>query len=146
MIAALLRLLGFRPTVADIVTDYEERFCITMINGERVEAGLGPLETDANLCASAGLKAKDMARTPYFAHTSPTGVTPWQLMDTCGVPKGWRGENIGAYSALASVMFQQWSTSPGHNANQLGEHYTKIGIGRAEGPDGWRWAVHFQGG
>jgi len=50
---------------------------VNITNVDRAANNLSYLAVSPTLERAAQLKAEDMARNGYFAHTSPTGVTPW---------------------------------------------------------------------
>jgi uncharacterized protein YkwD len=112
-------------------------------NGERVRAGVGELTLDGMLVRIARERAQDMASRNYFAHTSPSGQTAFELMLAYGFNAGASGENLarnnyptGQSVAVAMVAFMN---SAGHRDNLLDPKYTRIGIGHAPGADGMNY-------
>src|SRR4051812_31674956 len=67
---------------------------LSAVNAERARAGLNALSTNSQLQVAAQMKAEDMASRNYFAHNSPEGQTPWDLMAKVGYNWSWAGENL----------------------------------------------------
>lgn len=104
-------------------------------NKERAGAGVGPLALDATLCAVARARAQDMAAKGYFAHTSPSGETAFDLMAQAGYRFRMAAENIARndYPAgqAASVAMSSFMASSGHRANILNSGYRRGCVGYA---------------
>lgn len=81
----------------------------------------------------AKLKAEDMARLGYFAHTSPSGVTPWHWFDKAGYYFAYAGENLAINFTESVDVENAWLNSPTHKANILNSHFTEIGIAAVDG-------------
>ena len=106
---------------------------IDLTNEQRKENNLATLVRNPVLDAAANLKAQDMARSSYFSHNSPTGVTPWHWFDEAGYTYVYAGENLAVYFTDSSTVVDAWMKSPTHRANIVGSHYTEIGVGTAKG-------------
>lgn len=102
-------------------------------NKARVSEGQAPLVRNAFLDEAARLKAEDMAKNSYFAHWSPTGVSPWHWFDEAGYSYTHAGENLAVHFTDSSEVVEAWLDSPTHRANILSGNYSEIGIGTAEG-------------
>lgn len=102
--------------------------CTTMTEGEsqivaetnraRAEAGLPELVVDCRLMGRARRHANRMATEGFFAHSN--GVT----------------ENIASGQAHGIAAVRAWLASPGHRANILSRHNTRIGVAGFVGRDG----------
>ena len=107
---------------------------VAMINNERSKAGVAPLVASLALMNSAQAKCDDMVKNNYFAHTSPTGISPWFFFGQAGFDYKFAGENLtevnGDYLAMSAFM-----NSPAHRQNILSPDYTRVGIGRCFTPD-----------
>ncbi|MEZ4568874.1 MAG: CAP domain-containing protein [Thermomicrobiales bacterium] len=104
------------------------------------------LAGSAVLNAAAYNHSLDMGQRGYFEHDTPDGVTPTDRAQAAGYP-GQVAENIAAGNETAQATFEQWRTSPDHNANMLADNAV-IGIGRVfvEGSEfGWYWTIKFGG-
>jgi hypothetical protein len=129
----------------------EEAEFLRIINEYRAAGGLGSLTATRTLNQAAYDHSLDMAVQDYFDHTSLDGRSPWDRMCEAGHEPACSmsaamAENIAAGNASASATFEQWRTSPGHNANMLDGRFTAIGIGRAYGASssyGYYWTTDF---
>ncbi len=120
---------------------------LQLINEKRAAYGVAPLRMSPLLNASAQAKSEDMASNGYFAHISPSGVTPEMLKQRYGYPPnapGW-GENILWSEATADDAFWSWWSSAPHRENMLSATYTEVGIGGpVSGNYYWGvWTLHF---
>jgi len=131
----------------------EEAKFLEIINEYRLSQNppLTPLVSSATLNQAAYDYSVVMSRTGWFDHTGPDGSSPWERMCNGGhLPacngSAVMGENIAAGYATARDVFEAWRSSPGHNANMLGEEFRAIGIGLANVEDGvmsWVWTTDF---
>lgn len=108
---------------------------LELINTERRNIGLAPLQINAKLQSVAQKKASDMALRNYFEHNSPEGTTPWDLFAQAGYKFATAGENLAVNSLnfSESAIVQGWMNSPGHRAIILDGRHTETGIGIADG-------------
>lgn len=102
-------------------------------NNARLTEGVPALTIDSLLVRAATMKAEDMARAGYFAHTSPTGVTPWHWFDEVGYRYLRAGENLAVNFVDSDDVVHAWLNSPKHRENIENGKYTEIGIGTAQG-------------
>src|SRR3989344_8571512 len=73
---ATVGLIALTPATADLSTITVNRI-VQLTNAERKQEGLNELAINSKLAQAAQLKAEDMLAHDYFAHISPSGVTPW---------------------------------------------------------------------
>ena len=106
---------------------------IDQTNNERAEMGLSQLVPSATLTASAQMKADDMADRSYFAHTSPTGLSPWYWFEQAGYNFQTAGENLAVNFRDSSSVTRAWMNSPTHRDNVVNRNYQEIGIATASG-------------
>lgn len=106
---------------------------LTLTNQQRAEAGLASVKANAELSKAAFMKANDMFEHQYWAHTSPSGVTPWQWFDKAGYNYVYAGENLAKDFGSASAVMTAWMGSTDHRANVLNEHYTQVGFAVVDG-------------
>jgi uncharacterized protein YkwD len=106
---------------------------LNVTNQERQKAGLSSLVSDAQLSKAAFMKAQDMFKNQYWAHTSPDGVTPWQWFGKAGYNYAYAGENLAKDFGSASAVMTAWMSSPEHRANILSNHYTQVGFAVVDG-------------
>lgn len=106
---------------------------VKLTNEERASINAAPLQRNATLDAAAKLKAEDMAKNEYFAHFSPTGVSPWHWFDQAGYVYAHAGENLAIHFTDSSEVVEAWMDSPTHRQNIVNGLYTEIGVGTAKG-------------
>lgn len=103
-------------------------------NRHRAVAGLAALTRDARLDAAAKAKLDDMFARQYFAHESPSGDGPAEVVEAAGYAYIAVGENLALGNfADDRTLVQAWMDSPGHRANILGIGFTQIGIAVGQG-------------
>jgi hypothetical protein len=102
-------------------------------NNERDDLSLTPLVRSAVLDEAARLKAEDMAKNGYFAHYSPTGVSPWYWFGQANYPYVHAGENLAVHFTDSKEVVEAWMKSPTHRANIVNNNYREIGVGTARG-------------
>ncbi len=106
---------------------------VDLTNDERAENSLAPLLRSVVLDKAAKLKAEDMARYEYFAHHSPSGVSPWYWFSEAGYVYAHAGENLAIHFTDSTEVVEAWMNSPTHRQNIVGSQYTEIGVGTAKG-------------
>ena len=97
---------------------------ITLHNNARANQGLDALQSNGLLSQAAQAKANDMLAHDYFAHTSPSGQTPWQWITNTGYDYEYAGENLAIDFYTAQSLQEAWMNSPTHRANIM----NKLGI------------------
>ena len=102
-------------------------------NTERRKVNEPTLKINPLLEEAARLKAEDMAKERYFAHTSPEGITPWFWFKKVGYNYSRAGENLAVHFVDSQDIVNAWMKSPSHKANILNQNYTEIGIATAKG-------------
>lgn len=108
--------------------DVTESALIVLTNEERVSLGLAPLKENVQLNEVAYQKAKDMLENGYFAHSSPTGITPWYWFKNVGYSYQAAGENLAVGFIDSKEVVDAWVESPSHRANLLSPDFQEIGI------------------
>jgi uncharacterized protein YkwD len=109
---------------------------LCLVNQERAKAGVTPLNPDPRLQAAAQQHADELIAQDYFAHVSPSGVTPVDRIRSDGYIPGPEfgylvGENLawGTLSlATPQAIVEAWMNSPEHRANILEARYADTGI------------------
>ncbi len=110
---------------------------LCLINQERAAHGIAPLAANPELEQAAEGHTQELVQDDYFAHISPSGVTPVDRIRETGYIPGPSvgyviGENLawGTYSlATPHAIVDAWIASPGHLANILESQYRETGIG-----------------
>jgi hypothetical protein len=105
----------------------------TLTNEEREHNKLPDLVVSPLLTEAAQLKADDMAKKGYFAHTSPEGITPWHWLNTVGYQYDYAGENLAINFTDSEDVTKAWMNSPTHRANIVKASYREVGTGVATG-------------
>jgi hypothetical protein len=105
----------------------------SLTNEKRIENNVPPLIHNELLAKAATMKAEDMAKNEYFAHTSPDGKTPWYWLVQVGYKFFSAGENLAVNFFESEDVAKAWMNSPTHRANIIKEDFTEIGIGVANG-------------
>lgn len=102
-------------------------------NANRLANAIPSLHVSPLLQAAAQEKANDMAANNYFAHTSPSGITPWYWFDRVGYSYASAGENLAVNFSDSQDVTNAWMNSPGHRANILNADFSEIGMATASG-------------
>lgn len=101
---------------------------VELTNKARTQNGLKPLRVSVVLGTAADGKARDMLAKGYFAHISPTNVTPWYWFKRAGYSYSYAGENLAIDYTTAEGLMSAWLASPSHRKNILNSNYRDIGI------------------
>ncbi len=109
----------------------DEKALLDLVNKERKNEGLEPLQFDAELLKVARLKAKDMKDNNYFNHTSKAYGTPFEMMKKYGIKFSIAGENIAGNQSAEKVV-KVWLKESGNNI--YNGKFTHTGIGVVDSP------------
>jgi uncharacterized protein YkwD len=113
--------------------DVSRSILLSLTNNQRANSGISILKEDSKLNQAAYLKAKDMLDYDYFAHTSPSGKTPWYWLDLVGYNYQYAGENLAIDFVDSEELFQAWYSSSTHRANIINPKFQDIGIAVLKG-------------
>jgi len=108
----------------------EEESAVELINEERALNGLGPVEIDTRLVASAARHSADMQDGCFLSHTGSDGSSSGGRMSQTGYPSP-LGETAGAGQVSPAQIIQSWMNSPGHRAILLHASATHVGVSHA---------------
>ncbi len=97
-------------------------------NAFRAGIGLAALKESNVLNIAAAQKLQDMKEYQYFAHVSPTGVTPWYWFENNRYSYTYAGENLAVGFLDAQSTVDAWIRSPTHRNNLANVHYQDIGV------------------
>lgn len=122
-----LTLVAIVPNTAELSTITAARI-VEFTNAERVNVGLSALSVNSKLSSAAAQKGQHMLDEDYFAHISPSGVTPWFWMSKVGYTYTIAGENLAIDFVEAEDVVDAWLASPTHKANMLHKDYTETGV------------------
>ncbi len=122
-----------RPGVLGYSSEITAQKVLDQTNQERSNLGLSELKYNSLLSDSATKKAKDMFTNNYWAHTSPSGTTPWDFFKSVGYQYSVAGENLARDFYDTESLLKAWMNSPTHKANIVNSKYQEIGIGVVNG-------------
>jgi uncharacterized protein YkwD len=122
----------------DLGVERARRLTLCLLNRERAEHDLPPLQRRAQLDVASQRHSEDMIARRFFEHDTPDGVDPQQRMLVVGYPSNnaFTGENIAwatGPSASPSEIVSLWMHSPPHRENILRREFSEIGMGLAPG-------------
>lgn len=117
-----------------------ELMMLYLINDERIQAGLAPLELDEALVHLARTRSFDMAENNYFSHIAPDGTSARSLMIDRKIGPGLMGEILGRnnstdISQSVTSVVDAFLNSPGHHAAILNPRFVSAGVGAALGAE-----------
>lgn len=121
------------PAHASNTAQLDVATIVALANADRAANGAPALTEDTLLDRAAQMKANDMASKGYFAHVSPTGVTPWDWFKSINYYYYNAGENLAEGFSDSVSLETAWMNSPTHRANLVNPIYSRVGIGIAEG-------------
>lgn len=105
------------------------------LNAERRRDGDAPLVLDYQLSEAALEHVEDMARNHYFAHESPSGVSPFDRMRRFGCEFSYAGENIALAGDEVQADRALFKSAP-HRENTLNPRFRRVGIAVMYAADG----------
>lgn len=123
--------LPFRVMQARERPELEARM-LEMVNAERAQRGLKPLQPDPDLTRVARAHSRDMFARSYFSHVSPDREDPFDRMREAEVRYLIAGENLALARTLPAAH-RGLMESPGHRANILRPQFGRLGIGVLDG-------------
>ena len=131
---ALLATLFIAPSTAATSVSDAEQLVIGWVNRDRMDRGLAPLRTDADLVAISGIRASRMASANVMNHTVGGNLASqldWYNVAwyRYGETIGWSTASFPTYSAKA--IYQAWMGSTEHRALLLSSQLNYIGVGLA---------------
>ena len=100
---------------------------VARIAEERARAGVPALELHAGLSAVADAHCRDMVRSDFVGHDSPTTGTPAMRLTAAGFGSGLMLENV-ARGYSAEELHRGLMDSPGHRSNILEARVTHLGL------------------
>lgn len=118
---------------SSVTLNEEEQELADLINAERQNGGLEPLEFTSKLNECALLKANDMTENNYFSHMSPTHGSPFDMMKTQGVRFEEAAENIVG-AATADEAINRWMNDKNQRANIMNGSFAHGGLAISESP------------
>lgn len=123
----LISFIWYFPKSA-LFAEINKNVLLNLTNEERQSFNLVPLKENSKLDEAAYLKAQDMLQNDYFAHTSPTGISPWYWFDLVGYNYHYAGENLAIDFIDSEEVHKAWISSSTHRENIINPNYQDIGI------------------
>jgi uncharacterized protein YkwD len=135
------------PTTTPATTGLsaDESLMLSLVNQERVKAGLPQYSVDMGLVNLARQKSQDMVQNNYFNHTSPTYGSAYDMEKKAGVTARVMGAENIAKAATTERAHQLLMNSSGHKANILNPLHDTIGVGIAKTSSGVTVTQLFEG-
>lgn len=133
IVIAVFCLFIFLPFLNVEASEISASSVISLVNKERLANGLGVLVENSLLSKAARDKAGDMIKNDYFAHTSPSGKSPWYWIGQNGYDYKYAGENLAVNFGSAESQHKAWMASATHRKNILNTNYKEIGVAVAKG-------------
>jgi hypothetical protein len=131
---SILRSLStLKPGILGYSSEITATKVIDFTNQERSKLGLPTLTLNPTLSQSASLKAQDMFANNYWAHTSPSGKSPWDFFKSVNYRYSIAGENLAKDFYDTDSVMRAWMNSPTHRANIVNTKFKEIGIGVVNG-------------
>lgn len=121
------------PDVLGYATDIRVYDLLGQTNAQRTGLGLGTLSLNDELSKAAYAKAQDMFAHGYWAHTSPTGKTPWEFIVASGYKYTLAGENLAKNFSTSKGVVDAWMASPTHRDNIVKPGYRDVGFAVVNG-------------
>ena len=116
-------------TVSGAQTGFESDM-LKQVNAQRAKNGQSALTLNQSLCASARVRAAEIAKDGCFSHIRPDGSGCFTAIS--GVSYRTAGENIAmgtwGYYGVDEIM-DRWMNSEGHRANILNGDFSEVGFG-----------------
>jgi uncharacterized protein YkwD len=113
--------------------EFYSREVMELVNQQRTANGCPPLAINLAVTSAAYEHSQDMAVNGYFAHDTPSGVTPWTRMQNAGYAQP-AAENIAEGYQTPQDVVNGWMNSPSHRQNILNCSYKAAGVGYYDGP------------
>lgn len=130
----LVKYLSFtKPGVLGYSSEITAQKVLDQTNQERSKLGLPVLKYNSLLSQSATQKAQDMFTNNYWAHTSPSGTSPWNFFKNVDYKYSIAGENLARDFYDTESLLKAWMNSPTHKENIINPKYQEIGIGVVNG-------------
>ena len=108
------------------------RDVLNLVNQQRRAHGCQPLVVNMAISKAALAHSRDMGINGYFAHDTPSGVTPWARMEQAGYAAP-AAENIAVGYRTPQEVVDGWIGSSAHRANILNCSYKATGVGYYDG-------------
>lgn len=106
---------------------------VTLINAERAEHSLSPLQRDSCLRSAAERHSQDMADNRFCGHTGSDGCTLADRILAAGYVYHTAAETVACGFGSAESALAAWMASDPHTTALMGSWYDDIGCANARG-------------
>jgi uncharacterized protein YkwD len=130
---SLLLLLSGAAFAGDSLNEITAENVIRLMNEERAQAALPPLQLDSKLTLAADDRMQHMEEESYWNHESPEGLSPFTWVREREYEYLTVGENLATGFETAKVLMEGWMESPGHRANIMSPDFQDCGIAVIDG-------------
>jgi uncharacterized protein YkwD len=103
-----------------------------LVNRRRTANGCPALTVNVAISTAASTHSQDMGVNGYFAHDTPSGVTPWTRMEQAGYAEP-AAENIAEGYLSPEEVVDGWMADAGHRGNILDCSFKATGVGYYDG-------------
>ena len=130
--------------VTDAILTKSGTDLVLLMNRERAQLGLVPLQVDPDLMAIARARANVMAANDVMSHTEPNGQNVFDRLTAAGITWYGAGEIIAwnhyptEALSVAESMYA-WMHSPSHHDIIVSTGYNYVGFGAAVSATGLRY-------
>ncbi len=131
-VIASITILLYKPVNSVASATISAPTLIDQTNALRKSVGAKPLNETTALSEAAQAKANDMVTKNYWSPISPTGQSPWQVIQSNGYNFDTAGENLAYGFSDSSQLFSAWVSSESHKANMVNKDYDDVGFGIAK--------------
>lgn len=104
-----------------------EHTLLELLNQERADAGLSPLQSDSALAEVGRAHGREMFSLGFLGHVSPTTGSAADRLAAAGLAYPLSGENI-ALAPTAELAHEGLMNSPAYRANVLNPSFTRVGV------------------
>ena len=105
-----------------------EQDLLRLVNIQRQEHGLAPLQVDMRLVLAARSHADDIAKSGRIGHVGQNGSQPVDRVEREGYPWMLVGETVAAGQLQAVEVVEGWLESPPHRRDLLEPRFAAAGI------------------
>lgn len=106
-----------------------ERRVLELVNIERGNHNVSPLEWNDLLAAAARLHSEDMSTNNFFSHTGSDNSNLMDRINRVGYNFSSAAENLAGSMHTPEQAVQAWMNSEGHRRNILNPDFTELGAG-----------------
>ena len=130
-IASSVAIIYLKPYFSSANSNISVSTLLKSTNNARFTKHVSPLVLNPQLTSAAQAKANQMVSQNYWAPISPSGQTPWQIVQQKGYTYKFAGENMGYGFSSSSNLLSAWMNSASHSQNIINSNFSNVGFGIA---------------